>query len=123
MCIGGCTPNSLLSRALSLSLSVGQTLYGWAYQRKLRLLREGIVRNDTIWDRLVFDSIRLRLGGRVRGPCLRPCGEPPMTSRRPPASDMFTWVRTCVCTCVRACGRVHVDVCARVRVYVRVGRP
>ena len=48
--------------------NAAQTVYKLAYQRKLKLLREhGRLRSDTIWDRLVFDKIRMRLGGRVKG--------------------------------------------------------
>jgi long-subunit acyl-CoA synthetase (AMP-forming) len=42
-----------------------QFLFRRAYQAKLRWLREGRVVNNSIWDRLVFDSIRARFGGRV----------------------------------------------------------
>jgi len=38
-----------------------------AYNAKAKMLRKGILRNNTIWDKLVFDQIRLRLGGRVKG--------------------------------------------------------
>ena len=46
----------------------GQTLFHLAFRQKLKMLRMGMIRNNTFWDRLVFDKIRLRLGGRVKGP-------------------------------------------------------
>ena len=74
-----------------------------AYQSKLKLLRQGIVRNNSFWDRLVFDKIRLRLGGRVKGrrrrfldhACvalasqarLRGSVRPHVAGRRPPPSS------------------------------------
>ncbi|ORY04414.1 acetyl-CoA synthetase-like protein [Basidiobolus meristosporus CBS 931.73] len=41
-------------------------VYDLAYSKKRALLKQGILRNDTIWDRLVFSKISSRLGGKVK---------------------------------------------------------
>ncbi|KCV71792.1 hypothetical protein H696_01210 [Fonticula alba] len=41
---------------------IKRSIFHLAYQQKLALLDRGIIRRDTIWDRLVFDKIRVRFG-------------------------------------------------------------
>ncbi|XP_032383984.1 long-chain-fatty-acid--CoA ligase 1 isoform X2 [Etheostoma spectabile] len=41
-------------------------LLGFAYRRKEAEMRRGIVRTDSIWDRLIFRKVQASLGGRVR---------------------------------------------------------
>ncbi|XP_062250103.1 long-chain-fatty-acid--CoA ligase 1-like isoform X1 [Platichthys flesus] len=41
-------------------------LLGFAYRRKEAELKQGIVRRDSIWDRLIFRKVQDSLGGRVR---------------------------------------------------------
>jgi len=41
-------------------------LFKLAYNRKLALLNQGIITNDTIWDKLVFSKIQSLLGGNVK---------------------------------------------------------
>ncbi|XP_040904115.1 long-chain-fatty-acid--CoA ligase 1-like [Toxotes jaculatrix] len=41
-------------------------LLGFAYRRKEAEMMKGIVRRDTIWDRLIFRKVQASLGGRVR---------------------------------------------------------
>ena len=41
-----------------------QMLFKLALRKKQNLLRQGVLRNDTFWDRLVFRKIQARLGGR-----------------------------------------------------------
>lgn len=42
-------------------------IFNYAVNKKLELLRQGIVSNNTIWDKLLFHRIQRLLGGRVRG--------------------------------------------------------
>lgn len=44
-------------------------LFNIGVNRKLALLKRGIVTNETIWDKLMFRRIQKLLGGRVRGVC------------------------------------------------------
>ncbi|XP_034546010.1 long-chain-fatty-acid--CoA ligase 1-like isoform X2 [Notolabrus celidotus] len=41
-------------------------LLGFAYRRKEAEMMRGIVRKDSIWDRLIFRKVQASLGGRVR---------------------------------------------------------
>ncbi|KAM7000742.1 long-chain-fatty-acid--CoA ligase 1-like isoform 2-T2 [Tautogolabrus adspersus] len=41
-------------------------LLGFAYRRKEAEIMKGIVRRDSIWDRLIFRKVQASLGGRVR---------------------------------------------------------
>merc|ERR1712071_203863 len=45
-------------------------LIGWALRNKIKMVKNGIDRNDTIYDKIVFKKIQALLGGRVRfGAC------------------------------------------------------
>uniref|UniRef100_A0A8C9ZRC2 Long-chain-fatty-acid--CoA ligase n=1 Tax=Sander lucioperca TaxID=283035 RepID=A0A8C9ZRC2_SANLU len=46
--------------------SLKRWLLGFAYRRKEAEIRKGIVRRDSIWDRLIFRKVQASLGGRVR---------------------------------------------------------
>ncbi|XP_071384616.1 long-chain-fatty-acid--CoA ligase 1-like isoform X3 [Centroberyx affinis] len=46
--------------------SVKRWLLGFAYRRKEAELMSGIVRRDSIWDRLIFRKVQASLGGHVR---------------------------------------------------------
>uniref|UniRef100_UPI003AAB4645 long-chain-fatty-acid--CoA ligase 1-like isoform X2 n=1 Tax=Centroberyx gerrardi TaxID=166262 RepID=UPI003AAB4645 len=46
--------------------SVKRWLLGFAYRRKAAELMSGIVRRDSIWDRLIFRKVQASLGGHVR---------------------------------------------------------
>ncbi|XP_041638347.1 long-chain-fatty-acid--CoA ligase 1-like [Cheilinus undulatus] len=46
--------------------SLKRWLLGFAYRRKEAELMRGIVRRDSIWDRLIFRKVQASLGGRVR---------------------------------------------------------
>ncbi|XP_035505307.2 long-chain-fatty-acid--CoA ligase 1-like isoform X2 [Scophthalmus maximus] len=46
--------------------SLKRWLLGFAYRRKEAELMKGIVRRDSIWDRLIFGKVQASLGGRVR---------------------------------------------------------
>lgn len=46
--------------------SVKRWLLGFAYRRKEAELMKGIVRRDSIWDRLIFNKVQASLGGCVR---------------------------------------------------------
>nr|XP_046263078.1 long-chain-fatty-acid--CoA ligase 1-like isoform X4 [Scatophagus argus] len=46
--------------------SVKRWLLGFAYRRKEAEMKKGIVRRDSIWDRLIFRKVQTSLGGRVR---------------------------------------------------------
>ena len=41
-------------------------MYNWAMSSKMKDIQKGIVRNDTMWDKIVFGKIQAKLGGRVR---------------------------------------------------------
>ncbi|VDN59561.1 unnamed protein product [Dracunculus medinensis] len=45
---------------------IARALFNFAYQRKLSLVKQGIITNDTIWDWIIFSKIQKSLGGRVR---------------------------------------------------------
>ncbi|XP_070693585.1 long-chain-fatty-acid--CoA ligase 1-like [Pempheris klunzingeri] len=46
--------------------SLKRWLLGFAYRRKESEMMKGIVRRDSIWDRLIFRKVQASLGGRVR---------------------------------------------------------
>ncbi|XP_041800797.1 long-chain-fatty-acid--CoA ligase 1-like [Chelmon rostratus] len=46
--------------------SLKRWLLGFAYRRKEAEIMKGIVRRDSIWDRLIFGKVQASLGGRVR---------------------------------------------------------
>lgn len=41
-------------------------MFNRAMQHKRGLMNDGVMRNDTMWDQLVFKKVREVLGGRVR---------------------------------------------------------
>lgn len=41
-------------------------IFKFALEQKRKLLRRGIVTKDSFWDKLVFNKIQARLGGRVK---------------------------------------------------------
>ncbi len=51
---------------LKRSNIVTRALFKMAYQAKLADLKAGIIRNDTIWDKLVFSKIHAGFGGQLR---------------------------------------------------------
>ena len=58
--------HSKILQTVASSSPIRRNLFHFALNQKKRLLRQGVLRNDTIWDKLVFDKVRARLGGRVR---------------------------------------------------------
>ncbi|KAM9357149.1 long-chain-fatty-acid--CoA ligase 1-like [Symphorus nematophorus] len=46
--------------------SLKRWVLGFAYRRKEAEMMKGIVRRDSIWDRLIFRKVQASLGGRVR---------------------------------------------------------
>uniref|UniRef100_A0A8C5BR25 Arachidonate--CoA ligase n=1 Tax=Gadus morhua TaxID=8049 RepID=A0A8C5BR25_GADMO len=46
--------------------SLKRWVLGFAYRRKEAELKRGIIRRDSIWDRLIFRKVQDSLGGRVR---------------------------------------------------------
>uniref|UniRef100_A0A8C4GXM6 Long-chain-fatty-acid--CoA ligase n=1 Tax=Dicentrarchus labrax TaxID=13489 RepID=A0A8C4GXM6_DICLA len=46
--------------------SLKRWVLGFAYRRKEAEIMKGIVRRDSIWDRLIFGKVQASLGGRVR---------------------------------------------------------
>ncbi|XP_035524890.1 long-chain-fatty-acid--CoA ligase 1-like [Morone saxatilis] len=46
--------------------SLKRWVLGFAYRRKEAEIMKGIVRRDSIWDRLIFRKVQASLGGRVR---------------------------------------------------------
>ena len=46
--------------------TVKSMMFNWAMSSKMKDIKMGIVRNDTIWDKLVFGKIQAKLGGHVR---------------------------------------------------------
>lgn len=51
---------------LNSASPVPKMIFKVAYAQKKKLLQQGIIANDTIWDKLVFAKIQKRLGGRVK---------------------------------------------------------
>lgn len=43
-----------------------RTLLNVAYQRKLAIVKGGIVQRDSLWDRLVFKKFQDQLGGHIQ---------------------------------------------------------
>ncbi|VDO78896.1 unnamed protein product, partial [Soboliphyme baturini] len=59
-------------------------LFDWAISSKMQDLKRGIVRTDTIWDKIIFRKVREGLGGRVRFA---------LTGSAPTSSDVLTFIR------------------------------
>ncbi|CAH1795346.1 unnamed protein product [Owenia fusiformis] len=60
------------------SSCIKKTLFNMAMNSKMKDVQKGIVRNDTIWDKLVFSKVQQALGGRVK---LIVTGSAPLSSR------------------------------------------
>ncbi|PAV73712.1 hypothetical protein WR25_04638 [Diploscapter pachys] len=45
---------------------VSRALFKLAYKRKVAMLRNGVITNTSIWDKLVFSKIQKQMGGRLR---------------------------------------------------------
>lgn len=45
-------------------------LLHWAYRQKRKDLARHVIRNNTIWDRIVFDRVRQNMGSRLRLICV-----------------------------------------------------
>ncbi|XP_071505417.1 long-chain-fatty-acid--CoA ligase 5-like [Diadema antillarum] len=52
--------------SVSNASPVKRALFNFAYQQKLKELKRGVQRRDTIWDKLVFKKIQDIFGGRIR---------------------------------------------------------
>lgn len=39
---------------------IARALFNFAYQRKLSLVKQGIITNDTIWDWIIFSKIQVK---------------------------------------------------------------
>uniref|UniRef100_A0A8C6UUV8 Arachidonate--CoA ligase n=1 Tax=Neogobius melanostomus TaxID=47308 RepID=A0A8C6UUV8_9GOBI len=50
----------------SVTSPLRRTLLNFAVRRKQAELRSGVVRNDSLWDKLVFKKIQASLGGKLR---------------------------------------------------------
>uniref|UniRef100_A0A915AGU2 Long-chain-fatty-acid--CoA ligase n=1 Tax=Parascaris univalens TaxID=6257 RepID=A0A915AGU2_PARUN len=55
----------LIQVKLKNSNPLFRAIYSYAYNRKLLLLKRGIVCNDTVWDKLIFRKIQAQIGGKV----------------------------------------------------------
>lgn len=58
--------NDAIKAELARASPVKRWLFSLAQAQKAALLRQGIVTNQTIWDRLVFAKAQQQLGGKVR---------------------------------------------------------
>jgi long-chain acyl-CoA synthetase len=56
----------IMQTKLAEASTVSRWLFQLARNRKLAEMRAGIVRNDSIWDRLVFSRLQREIGGRVQ---------------------------------------------------------
>uniref|UniRef100_A0A914D5H8 long-chain-fatty-acid--CoA ligase n=1 Tax=Acrobeloides nanus TaxID=290746 RepID=A0A914D5H8_9BILA len=45
---------------------LSRAIFKTAYNRKLAEIRQGIVRNDSVWDKLIFNKIQEQFGGHIR---------------------------------------------------------
>jgi len=45
---------------------ISRHMFDFAYQRKLKLLKNGYCHNQTIWDKLVFSKVQNKFGGNLR---------------------------------------------------------
>ena len=63
-----------------------QMLFNWAYASKVQNLRENGELKHWLWDRLVFEPIRERLGGRVRAM---------LSGSAPIAPEVMEFLRVC----------------------------
>jgi len=52
--------------AVEKSSFVSRRLFNFAYERKLKLLKNGYCHNQTIWDKLVFSKVQNKFGGHLR---------------------------------------------------------
>ncbi|ORX78993.1 acetyl-CoA synthetase-like protein [Anaeromyces robustus] len=55
-----------IKSAVEKSSNISQTLFNFAYQRKLKLLKSGYCHNQTVWDKLVFSKVQNKFGGNLR---------------------------------------------------------
>jgi long-chain acyl-CoA synthetase len=45
---------------------IKKKLFNYALEQKRKLLRQGVLRNDTFWDKLVFKKIQAKVGGQLK---------------------------------------------------------
>jgi len=74
-----------VTQAIKASGGIKEKLFNIAFNEKKILLRKGILKHP-IWDKLVFEKIRSRLGGRVRLM---------ITGSAPISADVLDFLRIC----------------------------
>lgn len=88
--------------------SMKRTMFRWAMNSKDRELKRGVIRDDSIWDRLVFKKVREGLGGRVRFMC---------TGSAPVAENVLNFFRAALgCVVVEGYGQTECVACCCVTI-------
>ncbi|XP_038060861.1 long-chain-fatty-acid--CoA ligase 1-like isoform X2 [Patiria miniata] len=83
---------------------VKRTLFNMAFNKKKAELAKGIVRNDSLWDKLVFKKIQNLLGGQVRWI---------ITGSAPLSTDVITFLRVVFgCLVSEGYGQTECTACA-----------
>ncbi|KAL2102511.1 hypothetical protein ACEWY4_001679 [Coilia grayii] len=94
----------LLNRVYDKVHSGAQTpfkkwLLNFAVERKFAEVKQGIIRNDSIWDRLIFHKVQKSLGGRV---------QIMVTGAAPISPSVLTFLRACLgCQIFEAYGQTE----------------
>ncbi|MBN3297188.1 ACSL5 ligase, partial [Amia calva] len=74
-------------------------LLNFAVERKLSEVKQGIIRNDSIWDKLIFHKVQETMGGRVRVM---------VTGAAPISPTVLSFLRTCLgCQIFEAYGQTE----------------
>ncbi|KAJ3395697.1 Long-chain-fatty-acid--CoA ligase 1 [Lobulomyces angularis] len=85
--------------SVSNSSFIKKQIFNFAFQQKLKLLRNGIVTKNSVWDKLVFGKIQKKLGGEVRFM---------ITGAAPIAADVMDYLRVLFgCNILEAYGQTE----------------
>ncbi|XP_022099327.1 long-chain-fatty-acid--CoA ligase 1-like isoform X2 [Acanthaster planci] len=99
--------NRIYDRVMTSVNSAGwikRTLFNLAFSKKKAEVEKGIVRNDSIWDKIVFRKVQGLLGGRVRWI---------ITGSAPLSTDVITFLRVVFgCLVSEGYGQTECTACA-----------
>lgn len=78
---------------------IKKAIFNYAFKKKKSAVDKGVVKNNTFWDKLIFQKMQARLGGEVRMM---------LVSSAPMSKDVLSFVRVCFgCWVIEAYGQTE----------------